>query len=126
MERGNRKSYGKEGEQAAAKYLESNGYKILECNFRAGRIGEIDIIARENEYLCFIEVKTRSSTLFGFPCESVTRKKQLNIIKLAKAYINQKKLPDQNIRFDVVELVSDGKNGVISYRINLIKNAFYS
>ena len=55
----NKRQLGTVYEQKAAAYLQQQGYEILECNFRC-RIGEIDIIAREGEYLCFVEVKYRS------------------------------------------------------------------
>lgn len=117
---GNKKSFGSTGELIATSFLKNNGYTVLAQNFRFGRLGEIDIIARENEYICFIEVKTRSSTLFGMPCESVNRKKQENIIKLAQVYLKQHRLTNSNVRFDVVEVILNKS----LKEINLIKNAF--
>ena len=58
----NKRQIGKTGEQMAADYLVRNGFTILEKNFRSGRFGEIDIIAEEDSYLCFVEVKMRTST----------------------------------------------------------------
>ena len=70
-----KKFLGKRGEVVACKYLQSNGYRILEKNYKT-HIGEIDVIAEDGETLCFIEVKTRSGDGYGLPSEAVTLKKQ--------------------------------------------------
>ncbi len=120
MEEKNKRAAGTKGEEIAIDYLQKNGYTILDKNFRVGRMGEIDIIARESEYICFIEVKTRSSTVFGMPCEAVDRRKQERITRLSQVYISRRHLHDRNIRFDIAEVFKE-KAGV---RVNLIKNAF--
>ncbi len=112
----NKRMIGAIGEDIAEKYLKKHGYKILERNFHASRLAEIDIIAREKETLVFIEVKFRSSQRFGRACEAVTPKKQHNIRLAAQAYIMLKHNFDVPVRFDVVEI--NGKE------ITLIKNAF--
>lgn len=120
----NRESLGKLGEKAALRYLEANDYKIIKTNFRVGKLGEIDIIALSGEFLCFIEVKTRSSTLFGLPSEAVTYKKQSTIRKIASVYINhlQKEPP---VRFDVVEIIGTQTGNELNIKsINLLQNAF--
>jgi len=120
-----RQSFGVMGETAAADYLLKHNYKILKRNFRIGRIGEIDIIARENEYICFIEVKTRTGLLFGLPCESVTARKQERIKKLAHLFLCYNNLSNRDIRFDVVEVFVEGKEDRLAVKkINIIKNAF--
>ena len=88
----NKRGFGNVGEQIAAEYLVKNGFKILDRNFRYGRFGEIDIIAVENEYICFIEVKTRTSSLFGTPIEAVGYEKRKKIKALAWTYIKYKKI----------------------------------
>jgi len=120
----NRKGLGSAGEDAAVEYLASMNFQILARNFRVGRLGEIDIIAREGEYICFIEVKTRSSTYFGMPSEAVVRRKQENIRRLAWAFLKQHGLTGENVRFDVVEVLSEGKGLQGKISINLIRNAF--
>ncbi|MCX7921840.1 MAG: YraN family protein [Clostridia bacterium] len=121
----NKRSFGNAGEKIAIDFLIKNGYSILAHSYRVGRLGEIDIIARENEYLCFIEVKARSSTLFGTPSEAVSRKKQATIIKLAQIYMSNNALSDSNVRFDVVEvIVNKSKETTNVKEINLIRNAF--
>ena len=121
----NKRSLGTEGEKAASDFLTKNGYKILCCNFRAGKLGEIDIIAHSGEYICFVEVKTRTSTVFGTPSEAVNYKKRENIKKIAWIYIKQHQLQSSFIRFDVLEILGVRKNNLFEPKnINLIKNAF--
>lgn len=121
VETKNKRRIGNEGEKIAKDYLEKNNYEILAMNYRVGRNGEIDIVARESGYVCFIEVKARKNTLFGRPCEAVNKKKQNKIIYLAYTYIKEKRLNGCNIRFDIVEILMNKQNGD---QINLIKNAF--
>lgn len=124
----NKRSLGSIGEKIAVEYLKQNGFNIIATNFRYGKLGEIDIIAREEEYICFIEVKTRSSILFGTPSEAVGVRKRKNIRKLAWIYLKQHCLLDENVRFDVIEVVI--KMGICQNqpftveRTNLIRNAF--
>jgi len=120
MEVKNKRKFGSRGEEIAVEFLVKNGYKILFKNFRVGRMGEIDIIAQENEYICFIEVKTRSSLLFGMPSEAVNRKKQERIIRVAQVFLSQRGLSERNIRFDIAEVLRE-KNEI---KINIIRNAF--
>ncbi len=93
---------GRLGEDAAAEYLKSQGYRVLECNYK-NKIGEIDIIAQKGEDLVFVEVKTRSSQEFGTPAQAVTYYKKQRIVNTARWYImeNQSSL---NIRFDIIEV----------------------
>jgi putative endonuclease len=79
---------GKNGEELAVRHLKSNGYEILETNWRKGSL-EVDIIARKGNTLVIAEVKTRSTNYFGEPEEFVTRAKQKNLIKAANSYILQ-------------------------------------
>ncbi|WP_054875560.1 YraN family protein [Oxobacter pfennigii] len=108
------------GETAALNYLIQNGYVILEKNFST-KYGEIDIIARDNDYIAFIEVKTRRDEKWGLPSEAVTLNKQCRIARMAMLYIAKKRLNDENFRFDVVEVIlSDNE---VKY-LRLIKDAF--
>lgn len=115
------KSIGFYGEEIAENYLREMGYTILERNFKC-KIGEIDIIAKDSNHICFIEVKTRYGTLYGTPGESVTNSKQYKIQRTAQSYILKKKLHKFNFRFDVIEIVLNQKDD--SYCIKLIKDAF--
>jgi putative endonuclease len=94
---------GKKGEDLAVRYLEEQNYKILERNWRSGR-AEIDIIATEGEILVFVEVKTRSSTLFGAPELSVDDRKELLIFSAANRYMEEKEY-GWAIRFDMISIL---------------------
>ena len=94
---------GKRGEEIAQKYLEDKGYNILEVNWKAGR-AEIDLIAKHNNILIFIEVKTRSNTLFGNPERAVNAKKEALLIRAAHAYLHKIDY-EEEVRFDVISVV---------------------
>ena len=112
----NKREIGNRYEQTAADFLTRNGYRILDRNFRS-RTGEIDLIGRDGPYLCFIEVKYRSSTDHGFPAEAVNTRKMTRIIRTAQYYMLIHGLPqDTPCRFDVVV--------ILEHEISLIKNAF--
>ena len=112
-------SLGRAGEDAAVSFLKGRGYRILKRNFKC-RLGEVDIIARDGETYCFVEVKTRSSENFGLGQEAVSRQKQAQISKTALCYLKSRKLFDKSARFDVVSVLY--KDSVP--KINLIENAF--
>lgn len=105
---------GQRGEDLAKEYLISEGYKILNTNWRFKRL-EIDIIALFKDELCFVEVKTRNSRLFGDPVEAFTLQKQKNILIAAQAYIESHQT-DADIRFDLITVVcSSPKAEIIHY-----------
>ena len=115
-----RKELGDIGEELARKFLKKKGYRIHETNFRC-REGEIDIIAERKDCLVFVEVRTRTSSSFGSPEESVTSAKKEKLIATALAYMgNHKDLPD-NWRIDFVGIELDQKGKAT--RIELIENA---
>ena len=95
---------GKEGEKRAVRFLEKMGCVILERNFRC-RYGEIDVIALDHGTLCFVEVKTRSRTDYGLPCESVSRRKEHHIKRCAYLYIREHRLQEYAIRIDIIEVL---------------------
>lgn len=112
----NKREVGTRYEQKAAEYLIQNGYVIIDRNFHS-RTGEIDLIAKNEGYLCFIEVKYRSSTYHGFPAEAVNARKMMRIIRTAEYYmLVHKLLPTTPCRFDVVV--------ILDHDITIIKNAF--
>lgn len=121
----NNRGFGSIGEDIAADYLVKNGFTLLDRNYRSGRYGEIDIIAIEREYICFIEVKTRTCSLFGTPIEAVGYEKRQKIKALAWMYIKQKNLGVRNMRFDIVEVTGSRKNEEFTlHNINLVRDAF--
>lgn len=112
----NKRSLGLLKEELAAEYIISQGAKILTRNYYF-RGGELDLIAKDGEYLCFIEVKYRKSSSFGFPEEAVTYAKQKKILTGARLYLYQNHMrEDTPCRFDVVSVCGN--------EINWIKNAF--
>ena len=112
-------SLGRAGEKLAENFLNKNGYKILEKNFWC-RYGEIDLIAKDKDYLSFIEVKFSRSFNFILPQEKITKGKQEKIKKVAQYYLNFKKIK-LDFRFDVILIVEDNSKT----KIELIKNAFW-
>ena len=117
----NNRELGKLGEDIAAHHISQNGYIILERNYRT-KIGEIDIIAKHDNYLVFIEVKTRKSINFGYPREAVDKAKQFKIINIANFYLEKGKQYYCHIRFDVIEIMLHKNNEMKS--IVVLKNAF--
>lgn len=95
------KQTGDYGESLACDYLKKHGYKILERNFRI-RGGEIDIVAKDEYDLVFVEVKTRYTHEFGPPAESVTPWKIRFLIRASQFYLLRNKLLDAPYRIDVV------------------------
>ena len=113
------KSIGDAGEKIAAKYLKKHQYTIVETNYRVHRIGEIDIIAQEGEYLVFVEVKYRKDTACGRPEEYVGQEKRTRLIRAAREYMVSHRITSP-VRFDVVSIVGDMKEP----EIEVIQNAF--
>lgn len=96
----NNRKFGDAGEDLACRYLENNGYEILERNKHYSRFCEIDIIAKHKNTIVFVEVKTRKSNAYGTPMEAITRTKYENIRKGVQYYIAENKVNDY--RIDVV------------------------
>ncbi|CAG1065148.1 hypothetical protein BAC1_00726 [uncultured bacterium] len=115
----NKASIGRRGEDEAALFLESKGYKVVERNYRC-RYGEIDIVARDGKTVVFVEVKTRGSDRFGCPTASVDARKQKKILLTSQFYIESNRLFDTDLRFDVVGIEMSG--GKLAFE--LVKNAF--
>ena len=99
-----RKRLGKRGERLAVKHLMKKGMRILEKNYRTP-VGEVDIIATRDEELVFVEVKTRTSTEFGWPEEAVTPSKENTIRRVAWFYLRQFPDPKPPVRFDIISIL---------------------
>lgn len=115
------KAIGNYGENLAEEYIKAMGYIVLNRNFRC-KIGEIDLIAKDGDFIVFIEVKSRYGNLYGSPCESITYYKKVKIFNTAQVYILKNKLNKYKFRFDVIEVFLNKENN--STNINLIKDAF--
>lgn len=112
----NKRELGNEKESIAIDYLKEQGYHILDRNI-FNRFGELDIVAKDGQYLVFLEVKYRSNLSRGYPAEAVTRSKKKHIIQSAKYYMMVHHYSVTTpCRFDVVVLLKD--------QIEIIKNAF--
>ena len=104
----NKRRFGIIGEKIAQGYLKNNGYEVLETNFYTKK-GEIDIIVKKDNYIIFVEVKTRNNLEYGTPAMSVNNTKKKHIKSAAKIFIHINGLYKYNIRFDVIEIII--KNG---------------
>lgn len=119
MYKKNNRKTGAGYEKMAGAYLETLGYKIVTYNYRC-RMGEIDLIARDGEYLVFVEVKYRTTAVSGYPAEAVDARKQQIIGKCAMHFLMKQGTCDVSCRFDVVAI--SGAAG--QEEITLYKDAF--
>lgn len=115
----NNRQIGAMGEDIAKNYLIENEFTILEQNYR-NKIGEIDLIAKKDNEIVFVEVKSRNNLNYGYPSEAVNMKKQYKILNTSKVYISSNKLNNSRLRYDVIEVYLKNNN------INHIENAFWS
>ena len=122
----NNKEFGRTGEKAAAKEYIERGYLIVDTNFMSKRRNEIDIICTDGNYICFVEVKTRSGTAFGEPSDSGNAVKQQRIRLAAQAFLGM----HENLcyarlqpRFDVCSVVMP-RTDSSEPKILIIENAF--
>lgn len=111
MNKSSNKITGKLGEETACSFLEKLGWKILEKNYRYSRFAEIDIIAKDNDTIVFVEVKTRTTTNYGHPFEAVNRSKLLNIFKAGLAYLQTTKEPYRRYRIDIISVLGKCNQG---------------
>lgn len=111
---------GWKGEEAAADYLERKGHHILEKNWRF-RGYEIDIISLSDEFIVFIEVKTRASTAWGDPEEAVGMQRMRRMVRAASHYLKKHRI-DKPARFDIVAVLWDEKR----FEMDHIEDAFLS
>ena len=115
----NHNKLGKEGEQLAVDYLLKNGYSIVARNYIYQK-AEVDIIAKKDDILAIVEVKTRSTSDFGNPQDFLKPKQIQRIIKAVDAFVISKKL-DVEVRFDIIAIVKTGKQ----FNIEHLENAYY-
>ena len=99
---------GRRGERLAARLLRELGLEVLVRNYR-GPHGEIDIVAREGDVLCFVEVKTRRRAVHSRPADAVGRAKRRNLVRTAHRYLREIGRPDILYRHDIVEIVLEGR-----------------
>ena len=128
-----KKILGKHAEDIAVSFLKKRGFLIIERNFFT-RLGEIDIVAKEGDFMVFVEVRSARGSSFHDPLESITASKIKRLQKLALLWLNYRGLAESFIRFDVIAVIfkerynntawdrffSTGPNAEIRH----IKNAF--
>lgn len=110
------RALGSHGEQIAASYLEGLGYRILDRNWRDGRRGELDIVARDGESVVAVEVKTRRGLDYGHPLEAVTAAKARRLRRLLLAWLRERDTRPNRLRIDAVGIVlRDGERPSIHH-----------
>lgn len=114
------KEIGQIGEDAAVNYLVSQGYVILDRNWRCGHL-ELDIVALDGDFLVFVEVKTREVNSILSPRDAITKTKQMNLINAANGYVRKNRRHEE-VRFDTVSVIHH--NGEVQ-DVELVKYAFY-
>ncbi len=114
---------GKIAEAMACTFLEENGLTILDRNYRFLK-SEIDIVALQAEEIVFVEVRSKTHTLFGYPEATVDKNKQKSIIQAAEAWLYERRMEGARIRFDVVSVVTEYNPGQPT-QIEHFRNAFW-
>lgn len=107
------------GEELAVEFLQKKGYEILETNWIFQK-AEIDIIAKKDNTLAVVEVKTRSSIDFGLPQDFVKPAKIQHLVKAVNEYVISNDL-DLEVRFDIIAISKDQKNFAIEH----LEDAFF-
>jgi len=113
-ERKQRKERGHLAEEAAKRFLEAKGYKVLEQNFHA-RAGEIDLVVEKGDLVCFVEVRMRSRSKWCLPLQTITPQKQRRIVLAAMQFLKRKPCPGKALRFDVVSILGEGRYADIEH-----------
>ena len=116
-----RQTLGQRGEQLALRLLTSHGYIVEQRNVRFP-VGEIDLIARDGQALCFIEVRSVSSSAWGGALASITDRKRRHLIRAARWYLSRCRGLPPEIRFDVVAI--EWGDGLVPPTVELVRGAF--
>ena len=114
-----RQQRGRRSETLAARFLTAHGYRIAERNVRCAG-AEIDLVAWEQGTLCFVEVRSTSSSRWGGPLATVTARKQHHLLRAGRAYLARLRTPPTQVRFDVVGIEWEQTPPAVS----LIRGAF--
>jgi len=114
-----KRALGDTAEQAAVDHLVAQGYQIEARNFSC-KYGELDIVARRDHVLCFVEVRMRSTALWGDPSGTITFSKQRRVVKTALHYLVAHRIRDLALRFDVIAVVGRGDGAIVEH----LENAF--
>lgn len=113
-----KRSIGQRGEEVAADHLRRAGYEIVARNWRT-RIGEIDIVARRDDLIVFVEVRTRSTAGLGTASESVGPRKQRQLVTMANQYLQQV-APSASARIDVIAITFNGLRPHVDHLVGAV------
>jgi len=108
-----KQQFGRRGEELALAFYQENQYTILEKNWQLNHL-EVDIIAKNDEYIVFCEVKTRSGSAFGNPQDFVSKPKQQNIIRAANYYVLKHQI-QLEVRFDIISILFNGEQHTLEH-----------
>lgn len=109
---------GRKGEKVAADFLQSKGYRIVERNWCFAGY-EIDIVSEFEEFIVFVEVKTRMSTEWGSPQDAVNMRRMQRMIRAASHYLKKNRI-DKPARFDIIGIIGEGNH----FEVEHIEDAF--
>lgn len=111
---GKRREYGDAAESAAVALLEADGWRVLARNWTC-RYGELDIVAERGDTVCFVEVRMRSTAVWGDPSHTVSFAKQRRVVKAALHYLFAHDLSGRMMRFDVISVVGRGERATVEH-----------
>ncbi|MFP2904627.1 YraN family protein [Pyxidicoccus sp. 3LFB2] len=111
---GERREYGNAAEEAAVGFLEAQGWRVLARNWTC-RYGELDVVAEQGDTVCFVEVRMRSTAVWGDPAHTVSFAKQRRVVKAALHYLFAYELGERMIRFDVISVVGRGERATVEH-----------
>jgi len=114
-----RQAFGELGERIAERWLRRSGWRIIQRRFRSGR-RDIDLVAERDGTVAFVEVKARRGDRFGQPVEAVNWRKQRELARSAKVWIDRHGRPAEAYRFDVIGVLVANQR----VRVRHVKNAF--
>ncbi|MFY2561813.1 YraN family protein [Corallococcus terminator] len=114
MGRGVRREFGDEAESVAVRYLEERGWRVKARNWLC-RYGELDVVAEREDLVCFVEVRMRSSAVWGDPAHTVSFAKQRRVVKAALHYLFAHDLRERMMRFDVISVVGRGERATVEH-----------
>jgi len=108
-----KQEFGRKGEALALAFYQENRYTILEKNWQNEHL-EVDLIVKNDEYIVFCEVKTRSDNILVEPQASVTPQKQRNLIRSANYYVLKHRI-SLEVRFDIVAIILNGDQHTLEH-----------
>lgn len=109
-----RRQYGNAAEELAVGFLEAQGWRVLARNWTC-RYGELDVVAERGDTVCFVEVRMRSTAVWGDPAHTVSFAKQRRVVKAALHYLFAHELGERMMRFDVISVVGRGERATVEH-----------